>query len=141
MINPDTILALYGAGEAQDQTGQISESELPPPTSDLSFAAYIDGVLQNVSLAGVANEISVTIAGTVVTIAFDAAFILKGVTTAAQLRTAAGLGTMATRNQIAASADAAGAVSAGYVQAEVQAILDELRDLKTKARTSGALAT
>jgi len=41
----------------------------------------------------------------------------------------------------AASADTAGAPSAGYVQAEVQAILDELRDLKAKLRTAGVLAT
>jgi len=41
----------------------------------------------------------------------------------------------------AASADAAAAPGAGYVQAEVQAILTELRDLKTKLRTAGVLAT
>lgn len=39
----------------------------------------------------------------------------------------------------AASADAAAAVGASYSQAEVQAILTELRDLKTKMRSAGLL--
>lgn len=43
--------------------------------------------------------------------------------------------------QAAASANTAAAVGASYSQAEVQAILDELRDLKTKLRTAGVLAT
>lgn len=46
-----------------------------------------------------------------------------------------------TVRQSAASADAAAAVGAAYTQAEVQAILDELRDLKAKLRTAGLLAT
>ena len=41
----------------------------------------------------------------------------------------------------AASADSASDVGATYSQAEVQAILTELRDLKTKMRASGLLAT
>lgn len=40
----------------------------------------------------------------------------------------------------ATSVDAADAVSADYSQAEVQAILDELRDLKSKMRAAGLLA-
>ena len=40
----------------------------------------------------------------------------------------------------AASADAAGAAGASYSQAQVQAMLDELRDLKAKLRTAGVLA-
>lgn len=40
-----------------------------------------------------------------------------------------------------ASPDSATAVSATYDQGEVQAILDELRDLKTKMRAAGILAT
>ena len=43
--------------------------------------------------------------------------------------------------QAAASANAAAAVGASYSQAEVQAVLDELRDLKAKLRTAGVLAT
>lgn len=43
-------------------------------------------------------------------------------------------------NQSEASADTATAPSATYDQAEVQAILTELRDLKTKLRTAGILA-
>jgi hypothetical protein len=42
--------------------------------------------------------------------------------------------------QAAASADAATAVGTSYAQAEVQAILDELRDLKAKLRTAGVVA-
>lgn len=42
--------------------------------------------------------------------------------------------------QAAASADSAGAVGAAYSQAEVQAILTELRDLKAKLRTAGVLS-
>lgn len=44
-------------------------------------------------------------------------------------------------NQSAISADTASAPSATYTQSEVQAILTELRDLKTKLRTAGILAT
>lgn len=44
-------------------------------------------------------------------------------------------------NQSAISADTATTPSATYTQAEVQAILTELRDLKTKLRTAGILAT
>lgn len=40
-----------------------------------------------------------------------------------------------------ASANSAAAVSSNYDQAEVQAILDELRDLKTKMRAAGLLDT
>lgn len=40
----------------------------------------------------------------------------------------------------AASADSAGAPGAAYSQAEVQAILTELRDLKAKLRTAGVLS-
>lgn len=43
--------------------------------------------------------------------------------------------------QATASADTATAPSETYTQAEVQAILTELRDLKTKLRTAGILAT
>lgn len=42
--------------------------------------------------------------------------------------------------QSAASADTAGAPGGSYNQAEVQAILTELRDLKTKMRSAGLLA-
>lgn len=42
--------------------------------------------------------------------------------------------------QSMASADSAAAPGETYTQAEVQAILDELRDLKTKLRTAGILA-
>lgn len=44
-------------------------------------------------------------------------------------------------NQATVSVDTATAPSATYTQAEVQAILTELRDLKTKLRTAGILAT
>lgn len=43
--------------------------------------------------------------------------------------------------QAATSADTATAPSETYTQAEVQAILTELRDLKAKLRTAGILAT
>lgn len=41
----------------------------------------------------------------------------------------------------AASADSASAIGADYSQSEVQAILDELRDLKNKMRVAGLLTT
>jgi len=50
-----------------------------------------------------------------------------------------GLGGLATQNAAAASANTAPAQSAAYVQADAQAILDELRDLKTKLRNAGIL--
>ena len=60
-------------------------------------------------------------------------------TDAPTTRTNLGLGALATKNAAAVSADAAPAQTAAYVQADVQAILDELRDLKTKLRTAGIL--
>lgn len=42
--------------------------------------------------------------------------------------------------QALAAADTAAAVGATYSQTEVQALLDELRDLKAKLRTAGVLA-
>jgi hypothetical protein len=51
-----------------------------------------------------------------------------------------GLGSLATKNTAAASADTAPAQSAAYVQADVQAILNELRDLKSKLRIAGILS-
>jgi len=55
-------------------------------------------------------------------------------------RTNLGLGGLATQNAAAASADTAPAQSGVYVQADVQAILNELRDLKSKLRTAGILS-
>lgn len=43
--------------------------------------------------------------------------------------------------QAAASANTAPAAGASYSQTQVQALLDELRDLKAKLRTAGVLAT
>lgn len=51
-------------------------------------------------------------------------------------RTSLGLGTLAVRNAAAASADVAAPIGAVFSQAEVQAILDELRDLKAKLKTA-----
>lgn len=52
-----------------------------------------------------------------------------------------GLGALAVLNAAAASADTAPAQAAAYVQADAQAVLDELRDLKAKLRASGVLST
>lgn len=51
-----------------------------------------------------------------------------------------GLGTLSTKNAALPSADTAPAQGAGYVQADVQAILTELRDLKAKLRAAGILS-
>jgi hypothetical protein len=59
----------------------------------------------------------------------------------ANTRTKLGLGGLALLNSAAASADTAPAQTAAYVQADVQAILAELRDLKSKLRASGVLST
>lgn len=64
-----------------------------------------------------------------------------GANSASGARSSLGLGALATLGAAAASSDAAAAVGAAYVQAEVQAILDEMRDLKTKLRSAGILAT
>ena len=57
----------------------------------------------------------------------------------ATMRTGLGLGGLAVLNAAAASADTAPAQTAAYVQADVQAILTELRDLKTTLRSAGIL--
>ncbi len=147
----DTVRALY-AGQQPSDVDTIDVSELPPATVSLTFAAYVDGVLQNVTLEGTTDEIEVEANGTAVTVKLADTYFLKGVTDAAGLRTKAGLGTIATKNVIAASADSAAdtatAPGAAYVQAEVAAILTELRalkaefrDFKTKARAVQVLAT
>lgn len=119
----------------------LSLSQLPTSGAGSSVVVYVNGQPQAGSLAGTANEVSITQTGTTITVAFDAGFILKGVNTAAGLRTAAGLGTVATHNQIAADANDSITASGGYVQSELQAIIDEVHDLKNKMRTSGVLAT
>lgn len=57
-----------------------------------------------------------------------------------RLRSQGGVGAVQRFGQAPASADTASAVGVGYTQAEVQAILDELRDLKTQLRAAGVLA-
>jgi hypothetical protein len=148
----DTIRALYQSGDVIDTFDPVSDSELPPPTTSGTIVVSVGGVYTTGTIAGTANEVSVTQVGADLTFAFDAGFFLKGYNTASTIRTRIGLGTVATTNIVAASADSSGntatAVGAAYVQAEVQAILDELRTLKTELRTlktnmrsSGVLAT
>lgn len=67
-------------------------------------------------------------------------FVSISVADAPTTRTNLGLGALAVLNAAAASADAAPAQTAAYVQADVQAILTELRDLKAKLRAAGILA-
>jgi hypothetical protein len=67
-------------------------------------------------------------------------FQTVNVTNKATTRTNLGLGGLATQNAAAASADTAPAQSGVYVQADVQAILTELRDLKSKLRSAGILS-
>jgi hypothetical protein len=69
----------------------------------------------------------------------NASFNSINTTDDATSRANLGLGNLATKNAAAASADTAPAQSGGYVQADVQAILNELRDLKTKLRAAGIL--
>jgi hypothetical protein len=67
-------------------------------------------------------------------------FNTVNVTNKPTTRTNLGLGGLATQNAAAASADTAPAQSGVYVQADVQAILNELRDLKSKLRSAGILS-
>lgn len=62
-----------------------------------------------------------------------------GAASASGARSNLGLGGLAILNAVAASADTAPAQTAVYVQADVEAILTELRDLKTKMRAAGVL--
>ncbi len=64
----------------------------------------------------------------------------QGDTSAAINDTLASLGAASAKDIAAASADSAPAQSGAYVQADVQAILNELRDLKAKLRNAGILA-
>lgn len=66
-------------------------------------------------------------------------FVSVNFTNPAAARTSLGLGALAVLNAAAASADTAPAQTAAYVQVDVQAILTELRDLKTKLRSAGIL--
>ncbi len=63
------------------------------------------------------------------------------VSNAGTARTSLGLGGLAVLNAGAASADTAPSQTGSYVQADVQAIITELRDLKTKLRAAGIIAT
>lgn len=103
-------------------------------------SAFVAGQLQGDSATGTAvtnttSPFGLKVALTTVPLANGG----TGATTAAAARTNLGLGGLATQNAAAASADSAPAQSAAYVQADVQAILTELRDLKTKMRTAGIL--
>lgn len=119
----------------------LNLSQLPAAAAGSSVVVYVNGQPQAGTLTGTANEVSVTQTGTTITVAFDGGFILKGANTASAARTALGLGTAAVANQAAASADSAPAQTGAYVQADAQAILTELRDLKTKLRSANLLAT
>lgn len=63
-----------------------------------------------------------------------------GASSAGAARTNLGLGTAATQAQAAADANDSITPSAGYVQAEIVSIVDELHDLKDKLRTAGLIA-
>lgn len=133
---------LYGSIQRNRQAAeQLSADQLPLPVSGSTIVVVSGGSYASGTLGGTTDEISITQAGTVLTAAFASSFILKGANTASAARTAIGLGTAATQNQAAASADSATSPGAAYVQAEVVSILTELRDLKTQLRASGLLAT
>lgn len=141
MSIPDLVRALYQGGQLVDESGLLSDSQLPAPAVGSTIVVYSNGSPAAGTLSGTTNEVSVAQAGTTITIAFDAGFIFKGVTTPAQGRTALGLGTVATQNQIAADANDSITASGTYTSSELQAVIDELHDLKNKMRASGVLAT
>lgn len=63
------------------------------------------------------------------------------VSNAANARTTLGLGGLAVLNAAAAVANTGTVASAGYVQAEAQAVIDKLNALLTSLRNAGTLAT
>lgn len=139
-LDPEVIRAQYQAQEVPT-SAPVDPSALPPPTTSGTIVISVGGVYESGTIEGTANEISVAQVGNTITISFDAAYFLKGYNTASAIRTRIGLGGLAVLSAAAASADAAGAPGAAYVQAESAAILAELRDLKSKLRSAGILAT
>lgn len=120
----------YRSGGTEQQVDQL-QVETEGALTDISSATLLKGPRS----AGVQNlELPQPLGA-----AANATFNTLNVTDKPTTRTNLGLGGLATQNAAAASADAAPAQTAAYVQADVQAILDELRDLKTKLRTAGIL--
>lgn len=127
--------ALGAIQAAREAVANVDLNSVPPPTSGSSIVVYSSGVPQPGSLAGTANQVSVTQAGTTLTIAFDAGFFLNGYNDAAAIRGRIGCGGIA-----AADPNDSITPSAGYVQAEAVAVVTELHDLKDKLRAAGVIA-
>jgi len=123
--DPDVILAQTQAGvssspllQAQVQAGAVTNIGGATGTSITIVSGGSAGF--SITPSGTPGQLSLSV----------------GVSNAATARGALGLGALAVLGPAAASADTAPAQGVAYVQADVQAILTELRDLKAKLRTA-----
>lgn len=125
----------YVLGQQRQLERQIEEAQMANTLSasgggDGDFAILRGGVFTPGTLSGTANQVAITPTGTGYTISLAAA---------ANVITYLGLGGLALLGPAAAAADTATNPGVAYVQAEMQAILDELRTLKTRLRAAGIL--
>lgn len=137
LLAQELIYEQYRGADAQEQIAQITEATegaLTDITSNTITIGPRSAGSQNLelpqALGATADPIFDNISCTTINPSDDAT-----------TRTNLGLGGLATQSAAAASADTAPAQTAAYVQADAQAVLDELRDLKAKLRSAGILST
>lgn len=126
----------YAIIEQQGRSGSVQRIVDDAGVSGVGVQS-INGIsASNISISGDGTFTTAGPSGSTVTVSFIGTLATIPVGSAGTVRTNLGLGGLAVLNAAAASADTATPIGAAFVQAEVQAILDELRDLKVKLRTA-----
>ncbi|HMV49422.1 MAG TPA: hypothetical protein PLQ88_30550 [Blastocatellia bacterium] len=127
LLQQEVVYQQYRGGDGQSSANQPASADAIRNATSTTLTATVVGGTLNVELPQAIGP------GATPT------FVSVNFTNPAAVRASLGLGGLALLNAAAASADTAPAQTAAYVQADVQAILDELRALKTSLRTAGVL--
>ena len=127
LLAQQVVYEQYRSGNGQSSANQPASADAIRDATSTTLTATVVGGTLNIELPQAIGP------GATPT------FVSVNFTNPATARASLDLGVLAVLNAAAASADTALAQTAAYVQADVQAILDELRDLKSKLRTAGIL--